>query len=163
MIPSLHLLETDVLLDSVQHHAMIAWYESHPTKEAYRLALNEVQSRMLAMPQAEMETSHHFINGVYARTMRVKAGTVVIGKLHKGESLNIMVAGDMTLVTEDGVKRIKSGHIETSQAGTKRFAIAHQDTTWTQIIKTELTDPDEIKKNFTADDYAEIETNGDIL
>lgn len=140
---------------------MVAWYESFPTKELYRAALKKLETEMLALPQSEMDISHSFIDGIYARAMRVKAGTLVVGGLHAGTSMNIMSEGDMTVMTEDGVKRVSAPYNEISHAGTKRIAIAHADSTWTNIIRTDLTDVSDIEKMFTADDYPSIEIKGE--
>lgn len=151
----------DVELDNVGHSALAAWFESFNSKDEYRVALKTLEQEMLSKPQMQLKTSHSFIDGVYAREMFAEAGAMVVGGLHTGDSINIMSSGDMTLVTEDGVKRIKAPYTEVSHAGTKRLAIMHSDTTWTTIIRTDLTDPIEIEKTFTADDYSAIEIEGE--
>lgn len=102
------------------------------------------------LPLIELPVKHHFSQGVYARELFIPKGTVLTGKIHKFQQLNIMSQGELSVLTEDGVKRVKAPFTIVSPPGTKRVAYAHEDTIWTTIHGTELTDVDEIEKAFIA-------------
>jgi hypothetical protein len=70
-----------------------------------------------------------------------------------------MSQGDMSVMTEDGVKRVQAPFTVVSPAGTKRIAFAHSDTVWTTISATDETDLDKIEDLLVADsedDYSKF-------
>lgn len=93
---------------------------------------------------------HHFSQGVYAREMFIPKGTVLTGKIHKYEQLNIMSQGELSVLTEDGIKRVKAPFTIVSPPGTKRVAYAHEDTIWTTIHGTDETDLEKLEAHFVA-------------
>lgn len=116
-----------------------------------------IEAEMLKVPEhptdgrVTLAVKHHFSPGVYARELFIPKGTLLTGKIHKFAQLNIMSQGDMSVLTEDGVKRVQAPFTIVSPPGTKRIAYAHEDTVWTTILATEETDPDEIEREFVAD------------
>jgi len=102
------------------------------------------------LPPVECPVKHYFSKGLYAREMFIPKGTIVTGKIHKHENFNIMSQGDLSVLTEDGVKRVKAPFSVVSPPGTKRIAYAHEDTIWTTIHATEERDLANIELEFTA-------------
>ena len=98
----------------------------------------------------ELPVKHHFSQGVYGREMVIPKGTIVTGKIHKYTQLNILLCGELSVLTEDGVKRIKPPFVVVSPPGTKRIAFAHEDSRWLTIHGTEETDVDKIEEKFIA-------------
>jgi hypothetical protein len=94
---------------------------------------------------------HHFSDGIYAREMLIPAGMLLIGKIHKYPQLNIMSQGDMSVLTEDGIRRVQAPYHIKSPAGTQRIAFAWADTVWTTILATTETDPAKIEEHFVVD------------
>jgi len=130
------------------------------SKEAleFRSNISGLQSIMEDMPQAEgLVETHHFSNGVYARELFIPKGTVLIGKIHKHENLNILSQGDITVYTEDGPKRVQAPATIVSKPGTKRLGYAHEDCVWTCIHKTDETDLVKIEEEIIAKDFDEID------
>lgn len=91
--------------------------------------LLQVEQRGGGVP---IETWHHFADGLAARTIRIPAGTVLTGAAHRTEHLNI-AAGDITVWTEAGMKRLTGYTVLPSSPGAKRAGFAHADTWWTTI------------------------------
>lgn len=92
-----------------------------------------LESEMLKHPQVEVETSHFFPNGLYAREIFIKSGTLLTGKAHKEEHLNIISKGKIAVWTEDGMKIVSAPCTMVSKAGIKRIGYAIEDTVWTTI------------------------------
>lgn len=115
----------------------------------------QLEQKMLEQPQLDLPVKHHFSQGVYGRELFIPAGTLLTGKIHKYEQLNILSQGEMSVLTEEGVKRVKAPFHIVAPAGTKRIAYAHTDCTWTTIHQTELRDVDQIEARFIAQDEAE--------
>lgn len=94
---------------------------------------------------------NYFSKGVYAREIFIPKGTVLTGKIHKYENLNIMSKGDLSVLMDDGsVKRITAPFTVVSPPGTRRVAYAHEDTVWTTIHGTDELDVDKIEEQFIA-------------
>lgn len=117
--------------------------------------VNILEGQMREMPQIELHVEHHFSPGVYARELHIPKGTVLTGKIHKYAQLNILSAGEMSVLTEDGVKRVGAPFTVVSPPGTKRIAYAHTDCVWTTIHGTDETDIDKIEDHFIAQDETE--------
>ena len=102
---------------------------------------DELEARIATLPPVEAEVVHHFAPGVYAREMRLLPGTMLTGKIHKTEHLNI-VQGDITIFDElEGTGRRITGYAcFTSKPGTRRAGFAHAATAWITIHPTKETD-----------------------
>lgn len=107
-----------------------------PTAEQIR----RLEREMLRMEQLPIETHHHFAPGQYAREIVIPAGTLLTGKKHKTEHLNVVSKGEITVWTEDGMRRIKAPFTFVSKPGTKRVGLAHEETVWITIHATSETD-----------------------
>lgn len=107
------------------------------------------------LPLVELKVTHHFSDGLYARELFIPKGTVLTGKIHKHQNLNIMSSGELSVLTEDGIKRVKAPFTVVSPAGTKRVAYAHEDTVWTTIHATNEIDLEKIESAFVANSEAE--------
>jgi hypothetical protein len=69
----------------------------------------------------------------YAREMTIPAGTLVIGKIHRHEHLNIISKGRISVATEHGTKYLIAPCTFISEVGLKRAVVAEEDTIWTTI------------------------------
>jgi len=108
-----------------------------------------LEEEMRKHEQIEIPIRHHFSPGVYAREITIPAGTLLTGRVHKYSQLNILSSGEISVLTHEGMKRVKAPFTVVSPPGTKRIAYAHIDCTWTTILATEETDPDKIEALFT--------------
>lgn len=122
---------------------------------AMREKVNQAEAVMKTLPQVEMPVTHHFAEGVYGRELFIPKDTVLTGKIHKYSQLNVLVLGDISVLTESGVKRVRPPFILVSPAGTKRIAYAHEDTIWLTIHGTMETDIAKIESHFIAQNDAE--------
>jgi len=109
------------------------------------------------LPQVELNVVHYFSKGLYARELHIPKGTVLTGHIHKTQNLNIMSAGDMTVLTEDGPIRVQAPFTIISPPGTKRAAYAHEDTVWTTIHPTDETDLTKIEEAFIVKTFEEYQ------
>ena len=72
----------------------------------------------------------------YAREILLRKGSVVIGKIHRHQHLNIISKGKVTVFTEFGKKELEGPCTFVSEVGLKRAVYAHEDTIWTTIHLT---------------------------
>lgn len=109
-----------------------------------------MESEMLKKPQLNLELKHYFSDGVYARELYIPKDTIVVGKIHKYENLNILTKGTISVLVDDKIKTVTAPYVTVSPAGTKRIAYSHTDCIWTTILKTEEFDIERIEEHFTA-------------
>lgn len=112
--------------------------------------VEDIERHMLAMPQVALRVVHHFSHGLYARELHIPAGTCLTGAIHKYANFNVLSAGEMTVLTETGARRVRAPFSVVSPPGTKRIAYAHTDCVWTTVHATDSTDVDEIEAAMTA-------------
>lgn len=103
-----------------------------------RARIMRLETAMLCIPaeqrgESAFVTKHHFAPGVYMRELFIPKGAVLTGKIHKTEHLNILSQGDLTVWTEDGMKRLKASTVIKSQPGMKRVGYAHEDSVWITV------------------------------
>jgi hypothetical protein len=126
-----------------------------------RAAIMQMEAVMLEMPQVALEVIHHFSKGIYARELRIPKGTILTGQIHRHEHLNIISQGDITVLTEAGMQRIKAPYTLLSLPGIKRAGYAHEDTVWTTIHATEETDLEKLEQMFIAPSFEALEHTGE--
>lgn len=110
-----------------------------------------LESKMKKMPQIEIPITHYFSEGVYAREMFVPKGVMLTGKIHKYPQLNILSKGEVSVLIDEEVIRIKAPYTFIAKAGAKRVFLAHEDSIWTVIHGTHETDLDKIESHFIAE------------
>jgi hypothetical protein len=115
--------------------------------------IERLEDAIRASGTIELTHKDYFSKGVYARELHIPKGTVLTGKIHKYTNLNIMSKGELSVLTENGIERVKAPFTIVSPPGTKRVAYAHEDTIWTTIHGTEETDVDKIEAEFVAESY----------
>lgn len=117
-----------MLLDAGNHQALDS--QAHiPTREQ----IEQLEAQMRMMEQLSIEPVHHFADGLYAREILIPAGTILTGKVHSTEHLNIVSKGRIAVWTEDGMKIAAAPCTLVSRPGTKRVGFALEDTVWTTI------------------------------
>ena len=95
----------------------------------------------------------------YAREMLIPKGTLIIGKIHKHEHLNIISKGKVVVYTEFGEKHLEAPITFVSEIGLKRSVYAIEDTLWTTIHLTQFVGEenlDKIEEEVIAPDYEQM-------
>lgn len=107
------------------------------------------------LPQVECAVSHHFAPGVYARELRIPAGTIATGAVHKTEHLSILV-GHCMLTTDEGPREFSGHNTFVSKPGAKRMIVAISDVVMTTIHPTEEKDLDKLCELLTETTSAQL-------
>lgn len=103
-------------------------------------AFDRLEAAMFAEPQVEIVPVHHFADGIYAREITIPAGTLLTGKIHRTQHLNIISRGRISVYTEgEPPREIVAPFAFVAEPGTRRLGFAHEDTTWTTIHATRET------------------------
>lgn len=113
------------------------------------------------LPPPETEPDHYFSDGLYMRSLKVKGGDMAIGKRHSKGHVTILAYGDLTIITEHGIERVKGPKVWVDGPGVKRFVYAHADSLVTTIHGTQSQSLEELEKELTIPEVRTL-LQGDI-
>lgn len=116
-----------------------------------------LEAALLKYEQLPEELTHHFAKGVYARELHIPKGAVIVGKIHRHAHLNFLMKGEISVLTEHGVRRLTAPAVITSASGIKRAGFAHEDTVWVTVHATEETDLETIEAQMICKTFEEFE------
>jgi len=125
---------------------------------AIRKQIRAWTKNLLDLPageQRDFEVVHTLIDGVYTRTLFIPKGSMLVGKIHLKECVNIVAKGDISVLTETGSGRFKAGHVAVSQPGIQKVGYAHEDTVFINVFRTDETDIAKIEAEVATTEYAE--------
>jgi quercetin dioxygenase-like cupin family protein len=97
------------------------------------LLINSGSSDVYVGNTEELPLTHSFSDGIYTREIFIKKGLFAIGKIHKSDHTFFLMKGKLLLCTEEGVKEIEAPYYGNASAGTKRVAIALEDTVFVNV------------------------------
>lgn len=100
---------------------------------------------------------HFFATGVYGRKLFIPKGRLIVSKIHRGKTLNVIIEGVISVISEHGYNTYIAPYIFVSDPFTKRVVIAMEDTIWLTAHGTHQTELDKIEEEIIAKDFSEIE------
>ena len=135
------------------------------SKEQFRNGIMKVQENLENHPNGLTGEAleklnplkHSFADGCYIREIFNPKGELLVTKIHKVSHPFFLMKGDMTILMEDGIKRIKAPHYGITPAGTKRIIYCHEDCVFVTVHATELTDIKAIEEEVIAKDFDEFD------
>ena len=135
------------------------------SKEQFRNGIMKVQENLENHPNGLTGEAleklnplkHSFADGCYIREIFNPKGELLVTKIHKVSHPFFLLKGDMTILMEDGIKRIKAPHHGITPAGTKRIIYCHEDCVFITVHATKLTDIDKIEEEVIAKDFSEFD------
>lgn len=116
-------------------------------KTPSRQQIDTLEAGLLQLPQVDIPVQHRFAEeeGLYAREIVIPRGALMTGRVHKHQHVSIMISGDMTVLTETGMQRVKGYHCWICPPGTKRVGYAHEETRWLTVHHTDHMQPEGIE------------------
>lgn len=103
--------------------------------------IDRLEAAILRHEQIPIEPVHRFADGIYAREITIPAGAILTGKIHRTRHLNIISRGDISVWSAgEPVRRIRAPYAFVAEAGARRVGVAHEETVWTTVHGTALTD-----------------------
>ena len=126
-----------------------------PNAEEMTAKIYALEDAILKEAQVEIPVTHHFAPGIYMREMFIPKGVVLTGAVHKTEHLNILSQGEISVWTDQGMKRLTACSVIKSNPGIKRAGFAHEDSIWITVHSnpTEERDPQKLWELFVQDPY----------
>jgi hypothetical protein len=104
----------------------------------------------MELPQVDMLLKHYFSNGVYTRELHIPKGTMILGKIHRYECINIISKGKIAIYdNETDYTILEAPHTFISDAGVSKLGISLEDTIWINCFATNELDPEKIVEDMT--------------
>lgn len=100
----------------------------------HKRKMEELEKSILEnLEPVELETKHYFAHGTYTRELFIPAGTVLTGKIHRHDCINIISKGKIVAITDEGRFEIEAPHTFVSGSGVKKAGYAVEDTIWINV------------------------------
>ena len=121
------------------------------------LFINSGSSDIFVGNSDELPLTHSFSDGIYTREIFIRKGMFAIGKIHKSDHTFFLMKGKLLLCSEDGAKEIDAPFYGTASAGTKRVAIALEDTVFVNVHPNpnNIQDIEKLEDIFVVNSYEE--------
>ena len=116
-----------------------------------RAAILELKDELMAGEGVEFPVSHQIAHGTYTRTLFIPKGSLLVGKTHLKDCMNVVARGDISLLTEFGAKRVQGGFTGISQAGIMKVGYAHEDTVFMNVFLTDAINLDQIELEIASE------------
>lgn len=131
--------------------------------EVMRARIDELKDQLIALNGAngaELPVEHVVADGMYLRKLFMPKGTLLVGKIHLKSCLNIVAFGDISVLTELGSARIKSGAVGVSGRGIQKVGFAHEDTMFINVFRTDEIDIEKIEAEIASEVHVQVELPG---
>ena len=102
---------------------------------------------------------HTFADGIYVRQMGMDKGSSVIGAIHNHEHVWFLLAGHISVATEDVIEDYIAPCYVVSTPGTKRVIHANEDSIFVNVHKnpSNTRDIEELENKIVSRNYEEYE------
>jgi len=100
---------------------------------------------------------HDFVDGAYVRKIFMPKGTLLTSKIHKICHPYFIMSGECSVLTDEGIIRIKAPFSGITKAWTKRVLYIHEDTVWVTVHVTKHKDLEQIEDEIIAKDFSELD------
>lgn len=102
-------------------------------------SIQEIEQKMMSLPQVEAEVMHKFETGKYIRELHIKQGTLIIGLHHNYIHKNNFIKGKL-LILIDGQQKEITAPMSFESAPGRKIAYALEDTIWQNEYDTDIQD-----------------------
>ena len=99
---------------------------------------------------------HSFADGQYIREIFNPAGLFLVTKIHNQSHPFFLMEGDMSIITEEGVNRIKAPYHGITLAGTKRIIFTHAPCKFITVHSTNSLNVEQIENEIIATSFDEV-------
>lgn len=96
---------------------------------------------------------HTFADGLYIREIFMPKGQIISTGIHKKEHPYFVLKGDISVLTDEGIKRIKAPYNGITKPGTKRLIYMHEDSVWITVHATDKSTVEDVLNDVIAKDF----------
>lgn len=104
---------------------------------------------------------HSVVDGLYIREIFVPKGTLFVSKLFKQAHASFLLKGELSILTEKGLTRLKAPFHMITPVGTKRVVYVHEDCIWATVHSNpkNLKNLEQLEEEIIAKDYKELDSS----
>ena len=121
-----------------------------PPSQAMLIRLAQAQARILQFPQCDLVFEHLLHGGMYARTVRLEPGTVMMGSLIR-LATTLVVHGNCTATNGDERLDLTGYNVLPGSAGRKQIFLTHGPVEMTMIFPTKASTVEEAENEIFAE------------
>jgi hypothetical protein len=163
---------SDSLSAEVSGRDVISADKNNASAIAFRAKTNDFQDRYEAalksgdLTPVPYSYTHQFTEkhsefgaAMYARELSVGKGAIIIGRIHKHPTVNVLLKGKLLVVSESGRRTVEAPCTYVSEPGIKKIGYVLEDCTWLNVLMTDLVGEenlDLIVSKHTAQSYEEL-------
>ena len=122
----------------------------------------ELQASLSHLPQVDISTHHVLHGGMYARTVQIRAGVMIVGVLIKVPT-TIIVNGDVSVYLGDQTVRLTGYNVLPASPHRKQAFMAHEDTMLTMVFATNATTIEQAEDEFTDEGETLVSRHPDAI
>ena len=105
----------------------------------------------------DIDTVHEFVDGMYFRTMRAPAGSLIVGATHKKDSYEILLQGSIAIAFEDGSDSVDAPYTIKTEKGSSKIGYAITDVVYMSVFRTDKTELDDVEKELFVEEIYKYE------
>lgn len=99
---------------------------------------------------------HTFVDGIVVREIYNPPNEFIVTKIHKKEHPFFLLKGDMSILTEEGPKRIMAPYYGITKVGTKRLIYTHDECIFVDVFATNVKTIKELEDEVFTDDFNDL-------
>ena len=106
--------------------------------ELTTINIDDIEAKMLSMPQADCSVTHKFQPGYYIREVNIPQGTLAIGHHQNYPHLNVFIKGKVMMMNDDGSTKILTAPMTfTAQPG-RKIGYILEEVVWQNVYATDV-------------------------
>jgi len=110
--------------------------------------IEAVEAELLTYPQVDVPLEHNFAPGVYLRTVKMPAGSIVIGHEHKTKHFNIVLTGKAKVVMDNTYYFITAPAVFVSEPGVRKVLHVIEEMIWSTVHPTDETEIEKLEEQL---------------
>lgn len=130
------------------------------TDPSVRQKIEELEAHWKTLPQVDIPVVESYSGGIYAREIIIPADTLLTGRVYKHDHFDVMVYGDVTVTSDEGLKRLQGYNAFPSCSGKKRAGYTHEETRWITFCACEERPTGDYLEYLTVETFAQLEADG---
>jgi hypothetical protein len=102
-------------------------------------------------------TKHHFLPGIYIRELHIPQGYITTGRIHKHECISILSKGQRATLVDGRIEVVTAPYTQITPPGFKRISLTLENSVWSTVHLTDLTDIKALEKELVCDTEGEYQ------
>lgn len=134
--------QADVVMD--KFIVMLRDFGNIPQKQCSDM-IDDIEKEIFKLPQLSGDSyklEEAYADGMYCRKINMLRGAIVTGRAYKRDHIEMMLSGDITVLSVSGKKRRYRGYnLIPAHRGKRQILFVHEETVWLTVTRV----PDDIK------------------